>query len=299
MPSPSETPALAVVVMGYRNAPTIVASLRSVVTQVAPEPFEVIVVTSGGDDSAALVRAAFQDIPVHESGTRLLPGAARNAGIARTTAPIVSFLAADCDARPGWVSARLRAHRAGYRAVAAAIAHAGPRRPAPLANHYLLYAPRLAGRGRGPVRWPDPAVHGLSFERSLLAELGSFDEQVRIGEDTAAAKRLDELGVEIWFEPDVQVAHRGPTTFVELVVEEYGRGWRVAQVFPPPAHAHASPRQIVREERRLVTRAVKKAFRLTWAHAPHERLTLLICTPWMIAAAAARRLGRFRGARSR
>lgn len=134
MPSRPEAPALAVVVMGYRNAGTIVAAVRSVLSQDADEPFEVCVVTSGGDASASRLRAAFPGVPVLESPVRLLPGGARNAGIARTAAPLVSFLAADCEARPGWVAGRLRAHRSGHRAVAAAMASAAARRPAALAS---------------------------------------------------------------------------------------------------------------------------------------------------------------------
>jgi hypothetical protein len=48
----SRLPHMAVVVMGYRNAATITAAVRSVVEQDAPEPFEVLVVTSGGDHTA-------------------------------------------------------------------------------------------------------------------------------------------------------------------------------------------------------------------------------------------------------
>jgi glycosyltransferase involved in cell wall biosynthesis len=301
MPSASETPsrpaALTVVVLGYRNAATIVAAVRSVLTQVAADPFEVVVVTSGGDDSADRVRAAFPHAAVYDSPSRLLPGQARNAGIARTTAPIVSFLAADCEARPGWISARLCQHRAGHRAVASGMANAGPRRPAALADLYLLYASRLPGRGAGLVTWPDPAVHGLSFERGLLDELGRFDEDVRIGEDTIVAKRLAEMGVGIWFDPGVQIAHRGPATLVELVTDEYRRGWRLARFVASPPHLHGSLRWVLREELRLVAGAVTAAFRQAWVNAPRERRALVLCTPWMLAGAAARRLGRVRGVR--
>jgi GT2 family glycosyltransferase len=299
MPSEPEPPALAIVVMGYRNAATIVAAVRSVLGQVAPEPFEVLVVTSGGDGSAARVRAAFANVPVHDSPVRLLPGGARNAGIARTTAPIVSFLAADCEARPGWVAGRLRAHRRGHRAVASAMANAGPRRPAPLASLYLLYALRLPGRGAGPVTWPDPAVHGLSLERSLLDELGPFDEEVRIGEDTIVAKRLAERGAGIWFDPSIQVAHRGPATLIDLVTEEYRRGQRVAKAVALPPKSHRSVWRILNAERRSITSAVASALRHTWAHAPQERRALILCVPWMLAGATARRIGRLSGDRQR
>src|SRR5205807_246568 len=74
-------PVLTVVVMGYRNEATILRSIRSVVDQSSDDPFEIVVVTSGGDHSADLVAQAFPHLSVVDSSSRLFPGGARNAGI--------------------------------------------------------------------------------------------------------------------------------------------------------------------------------------------------------------------------
>src|SRR5690606_13741993 len=74
-------PALTVVVMGYRNQETIGEALTSLVEQDSPEPFEVVVVTSGGGRSAAVARETAPGIQVVDSPTRLMPGGARNAGV--------------------------------------------------------------------------------------------------------------------------------------------------------------------------------------------------------------------------
>lgn len=60
---------------------------------------------------------------------RLLPGAVRNLGIAATSAPYVSFLAADCRAERGWAAGRLAAHRAGAPAVSGIMSPGPPAHP--------------------------------------------------------------------------------------------------------------------------------------------------------------------------
>ena len=52
---------------------------------------------------AAAVRHRYPTQRVVESTERLLPGGARNVGIANTDGTFVAFLAADCIAEPGWI----------------------------------------------------------------------------------------------------------------------------------------------------------------------------------------------------
>src|SRR5690606_29306420 len=118
-----------------------------------------------------------------------LPGATRNLGIAHSTAPIVAFLAADCRATPGWLEARLAAHRTGSAAVASAL------RPAPARGgnvpcvSWAVYA--LLHARRAPS-WPvaDAARYGASYDRRLFEQHGPFDESLRIGEDTEFNARI-------------------------------------------------------------------------------------------------------------
>ncbi|HYH47235.1 MAG TPA: glycosyltransferase family A protein, partial [Thermoanaerobaculia bacterium] len=101
MTSPlSSAPDLACVVLALGNPPELAAAVRSLLDQ--GEPMEVVVVNSAGGGAAATLAAAGLAVPVIERPERLLPGAARNLGIAATRAPFVAFLAADCWAEPGW-----------------------------------------------------------------------------------------------------------------------------------------------------------------------------------------------------
>src|SRR5688572_15177048 len=86
-------PDLACVVLALGNPPELAAAVRSLLDQ--GEPLEVVVVNSAGGGAAATLAAAGLAVPVVERPERLLPGAARNLGIAATRAPFVAFLAAD------------------------------------------------------------------------------------------------------------------------------------------------------------------------------------------------------------
>jgi len=291
--------ALSVVVMGYRNEETIVAAVASVLGQQAPEPFEVVVVTSGGDASAARVRQAFPDLAVFESPERLLPGGARNAGVRMARGGIVAFLAADCLAEPGWVAARLRAHRAGHQAVSAAVTSADPQRPWSWAALFLSYHDRLPGRPAGPVEAPDPAAHGISFDRDLLDRVGPFDETRRIGEDTDMARVLAARGVEVWFEPAVRIAHRGPPSTRALLADYHRRGARFVRengLAPPGGGAWLA---ILRAEAKLFRRRLGLVVQGARRHVPPERRSrLLWAGPWIVAGLLALRTGRVRAFRA-
>ncbi|MDQ3609161.1 MAG: glycosyltransferase [Actinomycetota bacterium] len=276
-------PALSVVVMGYRNESTISGAVLSVLEQGHDEAIEVLAVTSGRDHSAEVVRERCPGVRVIESADRLFPGAARNAGVRAARGEFVAFLAADCRAAPGWVAARLTAHRAGYAAVAAAVMPEEPWSAAAWAGHYLLFPSRLAGAPSEEVAYPDDRVHGLSYAKELLERVGPFREDLRIGEDTEMARRLGEGGTPIWLAADAVVIHRGPRRIRGLVRDQYLRGMRNAKfVGPPPARGWSR------------TRAALGAVRGTWERlrwsqqrvmtfAPDHRHNLVRVGPCMVA----------------
>lgn len=281
--------------MGYRNEATIIAAVASVLDQRSPEPFEVFVVTSGGDGSAGRVRAAFADdevAQVVDAPDRLLPGGARNAGVAVAKGEHVAFLAADCIAEPGWVAARLAAHRAGHAVVAGAMTVAPPHGPSARASHLTLFCRRLPGRAAGVVAHPDPAAHGLSFARDVLDRLGPFDEARRIGEDTEAARALAESGVEVWFEPAVRTAHRGPGSFGALVADQRRRGADAARA-AGPALAGVGPARAAVALPVVAATELARTVVVAWRNGRGERLRLVLCLPWLGAARVAALVGAY------
>jgi len=285
----SARPVLSAVVFAYRNEDTVVRAVASLVDQDFDEPYEVIVATSGGDRTADVVRQAHPQVRVVESSVRLMPGGARNLGMEVARGEIVAFLEGDCVARPGWIRNRVAAHRAGHGAVASAVAVANPQRLAARVTAYLCYDNRLEGASEGPAGIP--RSYGLSFTRELLDRAGPFDEALRVNEDSLMARRLDAMGVEVWFDPSVCIEHTGPERLREVWRDQAARGRRQARtelVSVPPGswRTKLESRSVVlalalRTARHAAVRGRFLAKNLQ-SCAP-DRRDLLASVPWIVA----------------
>lgn len=220
----SEAPELAVVVLSYRNEGTILGAVDSLLAQ--DEPLELVVSHSGGGPTPALLNRHRPGVRVLASESQRLPGAARNAGVAATSAPHVAFLAGDCRALPGWATGRLRHHRAGAPAVASALLPAA-RSTASVAAYLLAQSWRMPHLPRIAAPFPrlyrSPAA-GASYGRRVLECHGPFEESLLAGEDTLFNDRLRDAGLPIAWAPDVVTEHFYPETVPAMLAEEYRRG---------------------------------------------------------------------------
>jgi len=210
------TAELACAVLSYRDEPCLVEAVRSLLTQEIP--VEVVVVNSGGGDPAGRLAAAGFDVPVYSVPHRLYPGAVRNLGIDQTRAPYVAFLAADCEATPGWAAARVREHRAGAPAVASVLTNAFPQSSTAWASLLLVHNRRLSATRPG-----QQLLYSLSYDRGLFDRFGRFDEGLRAGEDTEfnarfLARERPTLAL------DAITAHRYPTHWRAMLRDAFRRG---------------------------------------------------------------------------
>jgi glycosyltransferase involved in cell wall biosynthesis len=267
---------LSVVVLALGAPPTVVDAVRSLRTQ-QPEP-EIVVVASGAGSErvAGLLREAGLDVPVVSTSRRLLPGAARNVGIAATHGRWIAFLAADCIAAPGWVAGRLAAHRAGADVAASAVVP--PRRwnPWATATQVLLFSARLPGT-------PPPArqLYGASYARALFTRHGRFRPDLRAGEDSELHQRLGG-DARFVFRGDVRAIHRHPTTAADFLRDQHRRGQRMAR-----AHAalgSVTPGHVASNALGRVFASFRATARATPAR---DWLPLLWSTPWLLPGAAA------------
>ncbi|WP_210491619.1 glycosyltransferase family 2 protein [Patulibacter sp. SYSU D01012] len=213
---PPSDPVLAAVVMSFRNEATVVGAVRSLLAQ--DPPVEVVVSHSGGGPTPALLARECPGVPLVASERRRYPGATRNAGVAATTAPYVSFLAADCLALPGWAAGRIARHVAGERAVASALVPL--RRDAPsLAANLLQHSNRMPGYR------PLPSLRfGVSYARDALERYGPFPEGPGFPEDVVVNQRLLAAGIPIAWAPDVVSTHDYPGTLRRMVADQHRRG---------------------------------------------------------------------------
>lgn len=214
-------PALSAVIISRDDGSRLLRSVRSVVEQACPWPFEVIVVVSGGGPGAALVREQFPQVTVVELPHPVLPGAARNAGLRVARGDFVSFPGSHVLLPPGSLAARLRAHDLGYAMVTGTTLN-GTHTPAGWASYFLDHATVLPGRPS--MELPGAPAH-CSYRRKALEEIGGFPEDLRAGEDTVVNQELVRRGHRAYRAQDVVLVHRSPCrTIGKLASHHFTRG---------------------------------------------------------------------------
>jgi mycofactocin system glycosyltransferase len=141
------------------------------------------------------------------------PGAARNAGLARVTSPLVAFVDSDCEATPGWLGPLL-AHFADPRVALVAPRIAGPAEPGLgiLARYESVRSPLDLGPVPGPIRPSTRIAYvpaaALVVRTDAARAIAGFDESLVTGEDVDFVWRLHEAGWRLRYEPAAIVHHR-------------------------------------------------------------------------------------------
>lgn len=224
-----ETPLLSVVVISRNDEDVIERSLRAVVDQALPVPFEVIAVVSGTDHTADIVREKFPAVRLVELGPeQCLPGRARNAGLAESRGEYVTFPGSHVELIPGNLAARFAAHEAGHGLVSGAMLN-GTDTPAGWATYFLEHAGALPGRPSGRLVHAPPGR--CSYPREFLDEIGGFPEWVRAGEDTAVNNELHMRGYESYYSSEIRdIHHSRCTTARRLAKHHYARGRSLAHI---------------------------------------------------------------------
>jgi glycosyltransferase involved in cell wall biosynthesis len=272
-PSPPEETAIAplpqpvppaVVIPVHNRADLLEAALASVAAQTLP-PAEVIVVDDGSTDGSAAVAERFGATVLRQP-----PGgvsAARNRGLAASSAPYVAFLDSDDEWEPGHLAA-LAAKAGGHSIVSTAAlstdgALIGSQSRVPLA---LTAADRLL--------WPDNPVvtSAVLVDRALALEVGGFDEQLRHSEDLDLWAKLLERGPGLVL-PDVTVRYRTHAGQTSLDVEAMrsGTGRVLGRV------SEATRRSVAIRDRWDGLRASgsRSLVRLAWFAAPTRVLVMM------------------------
>jgi glycosyltransferase involved in cell wall biosynthesis len=215
------SPLLTAVVIARNDEDRIELAVSSVVEQKCPEAFEVIVVVSGSDRTADIVRERFPQVRVVEVPGVALPGRARNEGLRRARGRFISFPGSHVKLVPGSLAARMTAHQAGWAMVTGSMVN-GTRSWAGWASYFVDHAAVLPAR---PSVQLDEAPHHCSYETSALLDAGGFPEDMRTAEDTAVNMDLFSRGYTAFRERSILLIHHSPcTTTRKLVAHHFTRG---------------------------------------------------------------------------
>ena len=190
---------IAVIVPVRDGATYLGAALASALSQ-EPGPVEVVVVDDGSSDGSGELAARLAGVRV-VSVPRLGPGAARNAGVRESRAPLLAFLDADDLFPPGRLERMARALGVppDFDGVLGRIrTFLTPDREPELRGRYACPPEPLAGRHPG----------ALLVTRAAFLRTAGFDETLRIGEGVDWFHRAEAAGVRFSRVDDVVLERR-------------------------------------------------------------------------------------------
>ena len=241
--------AMTVIVMAVDSDPRALAAVRSVVDQSVPA--EIVLVNTGAGSLAPMLPAHLsRRITLVETSDRQNPGGTRNLGVAHSTAPIVSFLAADCIAPPDWVRARMHGHESGYDLVSSALLPTADARGRISSISWASYVITHLDRAPRTKREADSLLFGLSYRRTMLQRYGLFNEGLRVSEDDQFNQMLKDAGHAALWDPAIVTLHAYPARLNEAFMDQFWRGRRAA-LFERNI-AHKNLRRCLRSSWRMI-----------------------------------------------
>jgi GT2 family glycosyltransferase len=216
----SQPPEVSVIIPVYESQQTLSASLTAFEAQDYPN-YEIIVVDSSPSDLCnAIIQSQFPSVRYERSQERLLPHAARNLGVEKSSSEMLVFTDPDVYPDPGWLSALVAADSGSGDVVVGSVSCYGDRW-IDLGVHLSKFDSWLPG---GAHRWIDiaPTVNMLCHRRTF-EEIGGFPAEHMIG-DTVFSWRLVEAGYRILFAPEAELPHHHLSDLNALMKERIARG---------------------------------------------------------------------------
>jgi glycosyltransferase involved in cell wall biosynthesis len=214
------------VVIAQNDAALIDRSVEATASQELDEPFEVIVVGSGSDET--LSRAArFPGVRCFQLPDPALPGEARNIGLWAARGEYVTFHGTHCWLAPGSLAARVRAHDEGWGMVTGSVIN-GNRSHAGWASYFIDHFAQVPGRPAAALNGPPGYASYLTDD---VRSIGGFPPDMRAVEDTVVNIALAHSGKRSYFDPSACFYHASPaSTFRQLLAHRVPSGRALGRI---------------------------------------------------------------------
>jgi GT2 family glycosyltransferase len=209
-----------VIIPAYESQGTIAATLEALRAQSFGDFETVVVDSSPGNETEALLGAGFAEVKYEHSPRQLIPHEARNRGVELARGELLLFTDPDCVPRRNWLETLVRDHDAGHPVVAGAIEDAGSGW-FDRGVHMTKFSPWIGGGSAGPRA--DLATASLLWSRSAWERFGPFPTERWCG-DTELCWRARDAGVELLFEPAAIVEHEHEADLRGFLRERLARG---------------------------------------------------------------------------
>jgi glycosyltransferase involved in cell wall biosynthesis len=293
---PPGEPLITVVVISRDDEAVISRAVDAVRSQVCDAEVQVVVVSSGTDGTAAVVRERQPEVELVVIDHPALPGEARNAGLRLARGRYITFPGSHVELLPGSLAARLEAHRAGW-AMVASTTRNGTRTPAGWASYFLDHAVGLPGRPSHVLLGPPSSA---SYLTAALRHVDGFPEHMRTAEDTVVHTELFERGYGAWRAQGASMVHHSPCRSTTVLLRHHhqrGRGLGTMLREQRGPGAPVLSRRVLRAlGPQYVAGTVKKVHVDTWRYGGSLRWRWLAVSPLVGLAVLAAWLGAWREA---
>ena len=216
-------PRISVIVPVYNGERTIGECVESIFALAFPRnDVELLLIDNASSDRTPSMLDRYRDraIILHEA-TRG-PAAARNRGLKKATGDIVAFTDADCVVDRDWLTRIIAPLRDPAVAIVGGTILA--RKPCNAVAEFgeRIHDHQMAIEYDSP---PYAITMNWASRRSVLEEVGPFDEELMRCEDCDLAYRAVAAGYRIVHEPAAVVYHRNEQTLAGLIAEGYAHGY--------------------------------------------------------------------------
>jgi glycosyltransferase involved in cell wall biosynthesis len=239
-------PKVSVIVPCYNEQSTIRYLLEALREQTYPRAeIEVIVADGLSTDGTLNAIAAFQndfpDLSVHvvDNANRSIPSAL-NRAIQAAQGEIIIRLDGHSQPYPDYIANCISAHEAGRGANVGGVWEIRPGAETWMATSIAVAAAHPLGVGDALYRHAKQAaevdtVPFGSFRRSLIEQVGFFDESLLTNEDYEFNARVRKSGGKVWLDPSIRSIYFARSTLLELVRQYWRYGywkWRMLRRYP-------------------------------------------------------------------
>ncbi len=222
----SSLPAISVIIPAYNAEKYLERCLNCITNQSYPkEKMEIIVVDNNSTDNTAEIIKSFNVRYVFNE--KKGPSPSRNKGISLATGEYLIFTDSDCLADSDFVLNHVNAHlnlkknNSKVKMVGGGIGGYNKNFWAVCDDFcsWSAYHPALETKINNSYF---PSAN-ISIPRSLIEEIGVFNEELKTGEDVDFCLRVTYRGYQLYFEPKAKVLHINRDTFSEFMA--HGKSW--------------------------------------------------------------------------
>lgn len=222
-------PAVTVIVPAWNAEGTIQSCLNSLLASDYPKDrTEVIVVDNASTDRTSELLSRYRNRVLVLREEKRGPSAARNRGLRAASGSVVAFTDADCEVDPAWLRTLISSLRdSSVGIVGGKILSQRP------CNRIELFGERIHDHERA-IQVSDPPyaiTMNWASRRSVLQELGGFDEGYLRCEDVELTRRVMDAGLTLRYQHGAIVSHRNERTFTGLFREGFQHGLWAVRLF--------------------------------------------------------------------